>query len=69
MVELNFSQIVDDHHATCGSGYMTAVCPTGVCGPTQTTATPATAQPAEASTGSALANWRRARLAQIERAL
>jgi hypothetical protein len=31
ILRLHFHQIAADHSITCGSGYMTAVCPTGVC--------------------------------------
>ena len=31
IIRLHFHQIAADHSITCGSGYMTAVCPTGVC--------------------------------------
>lgn len=30
-VEGKFSQIADDHNSHCGGGYMTYICPTGVC--------------------------------------
>lgn len=33
MAELKFDQIADDHNSRCGGGYMTNVCPTGVCPP------------------------------------
>jgi hypothetical protein len=33
LMELKFEQIGDDHSHLCGAGYMTYVCPTGVCSP------------------------------------
>ena len=33
LVELDFEQIANDHSHLCGAGYMTYVCPTGVCPP------------------------------------
>ena len=33
IIRLHFHQIAADHSITCGSGYMTAICPTGVCKP------------------------------------
>jgi hypothetical protein len=31
IIRLHFHQIAADHSISCGSGYMTAICPTGVC--------------------------------------
>lgn len=31
IVEAKFAEIVSDHNSRCGGGYMTGVCPTGVC--------------------------------------
>jgi len=62
MAQLDFSVIAGDHTAACGGGYMTHICPTGVCGPT-TTAPVILATEGERP----LEAWRRARLQQIQR--
>jgi Lipase (class 3) len=73
LFELNFSQIADDHHATCGYGYMTYVCPTGVCNQTGGGSGDddayASAQPQEEENAgsTALERWRAARSRQITR--
>jgi hypothetical protein len=33
IIRLHFHQIAADHSINCGSGYMTAICPSGVCKP------------------------------------
>lgn len=67
LVELNFTQIGDDHRAACGYGYMTYVCPTGVCNQPEAT-TVEKVQPGKTNGGTALKRWREARRQQIKRA-
>ncbi len=65
LFELNFTQVGDDHRAACGYGYMTYVCPTGVCNQPEPLAQPQAAEPSGG--GSALERWREARRRQIRR--
>lgn len=59
--ELKFGQIAADHMSKCGGGYMTYVCPTGVCPIKADDAEPLADIPGE----SAFQRWRRERLRQI----
>lgn len=67
LAELNFDQIGDDHRAACGGGYMTYVCPTGVCDQNESATEVQNERPG-ATTGTPLERWREARLRQIGRA-
>lgn len=58
ILTLQFSQIAADHGASCGAGYMTYICPSGVCGSTPPPA-------ADAGAESTVRAWREARLRQL----
>jgi hypothetical protein len=65
--ELNFDQIGNDHRAACGGGYMTYVCPTGVCDQPEIMNGVQAERP-DTGAGTPLDRWREARRRQIERA-
>jgi Lipase (class 3) len=66
LLEFDFTQTGDDHRAACRYGYMTHVCPSGVCkGPDGGAGLKA--QPEGAVDGTALGRWREARRRQIGR--